>query len=71
MGVSKMELSGLERDFLSRLVVEPWASPPLFDHSLVARLAEAGFVTAGCSPSGVVWYEITDAGVQALRESEA
>ena len=64
-----MELNGLERDFLSRLAVEPWASPPLFDHTLVARLVEARLVTAGCAPSGAIWYEITDEGLAAVLQS--
>lgn len=67
MGRPTMELSGLERDFLSRLAVEPWASPRLFDHSLVARLAEVGLVTAGCSSSGVIWYEITEEGLDEVQ----
>jgi len=66
-----MELNGLERDFLSRLAIEPWASPPLFDHSLVARLVEAGLVTAGCAPSGAIWYEITDDGLAAIRQGRS
>lgn len=62
-----MDLTGLERDFLSRLAVAPWGSPPLFDHSLVARLVEAGLVTAGCAPSGAIWYEITEEGLAVVR----
>ena len=42
-----MALTSLERDFLQRLSTEPWASPPLFDHNLVARLVEAGYVPSG------------------------
>jgi hypothetical protein len=33
-----MALTGLEREFLERLSAEPWASPPLFDHSLALQL---------------------------------
>jgi hypothetical protein len=44
-----MALTSLERDILQRLSSEPWASPPLFDHNLVARLVEAGYVqTENC-----------------------
>lgn len=66
-----MDLTGLERDFLSRLAVEPWASPPLFDHSLLARLIEARLVTAGCAPNGAIWYEITDEGLAEVRGRRA
>ena len=58
-----MELNGLERDFLSRLAVTPWTGPPL-----LARLLEEGLVTAGCAPSGAIWYEITDEGRNAIRK---
>lgn len=61
-----MPLTPLEREFLTRLAKEPWASPPLFDHSLVARLAEAGFVEADALPSGEVLYAITNTGLAAL-----
>ena len=39
-----MTLTDLEREFLERLSKQQWTSPPLFDHSLVARLVEAGYV---------------------------
>ncbi len=65
-----MDLTGLERDSLSRLAVEPWSSPPLFDHSLLARLVEAKLVTAGCAPNGAIWYEITDEGSAEVRGGE-
>lgn len=39
-----MELTDLERDFLRRLIGECWVSPPMFDHEIVARLVELGFV---------------------------
>jgi DNA-binding PadR family transcriptional regulator len=57
-----MELTSLEREFLERLAGGPWASPPLFDHSLVARLVEAGLVQTETLPDGSVEYEITNAG---------
>jgi hypothetical protein len=44
-----MTLTSLEHEFLLRLSIEPWISPPLFDHSLVVRLVEAGYVqSVGC-----------------------
>jgi hypothetical protein len=61
-----MTLTSLEREFLRRLSVEPWASPPLFDHSLVVRLVEAGYVETATSQSGAVQYEITEAGRAAV-----
>ena len=54
-----MELTGLEREFLKRLAHGPWASPPLFDHSLVARLVDDGLVQTESLPGGSVQYEIT------------
>ena len=64
-----MELTGLEREFLERLADGPWASPPLFDHSLVARLVEAGLVQTETLPDRALQYEITEAGRAALAES--
>ena len=64
-----MELTGLEREFLKRLAHGPWASPPLFDHSLVARLVEGGLVQTETLPDGAVQYEIAEAGRAALAES--
>ena len=61
-----MPLTQLEREFLTRLAEQPWTSPPLFDHSLVARLAEAGYVEADALPSGEVLYVITEPGLAAL-----
>jgi hypothetical protein len=61
-----MMLRGLEQEFLQRLSVEPWTSPPLFDHSLVVRLVEAGYVETATSQSGAVQYEITEAGRAAV-----
>jgi DNA-binding PadR family transcriptional regulator len=63
-----MTLNGLERDFLERLSVEPWASPPLFDHSLIARLVEAGFVETRALPSNSIRYEVTMAGRAAVAD---
>lgn len=57
-----MELTDLERDFLRRLRGESWVSPPMFDHEIVARLVELGFVETEPLPSGDVEYRITDAG---------
>ena len=62
-----MTLTRLERTFLTRLSKEPWASPPLFDHSIVARLVEAGLIQTEALPSGEVLYEITDTGLTELE----
>jgi hypothetical protein len=63
---AKMELTGLEREFLVRLLTEPWASPPLFDHDLVVRLVEAGLVQTETLATGAVQYEITTTGRAAI-----
>jgi hypothetical protein len=59
--------ANFSRDWRSSL----WASPPLFDHSLLARLVEARLVTAGCAPTGAIWYEITDEGLAAVRDQRS
>jgi hypothetical protein len=64
-----MNLTGLEREFLVRLSAEPWASPPLFDHNLVARLVEAGLVQTETLPTGAIEYEITTTGRAAIDEA--
>ena len=64
-----MTLTDLEREFLKRLSVEPWASPPRFDHSLVAGLVEAGYVETRALPAGGVEYEITETGMAAIAEA--
>jgi len=61
-------MTDLEREFLQRLSVERWTSPPLFDHSLVAGLVEAGYVETRALPTGSVEYEITEAGMAAIAE---
>jgi hypothetical protein len=63
-----MALTGLEREFLERLSAEPWASPPLFDHRLVTRLVDAGYVQTETLPTGSVHYEITEAGRAAIAD---
>ena len=63
-----MTLTDLELEFLERLSVERWTSPPLFDHSLVARLVEVGYVETRALPTGSVEYEITEAGMAAIAE---
>ena len=62
-----MELTDLEREFLQRFMEEPWQSPPLFDHNLVARLVETGYVETDVLPTrGTVLYAITEAGRTAV-----
>ena len=65
-----MTLTGLEREFLERLSKQRWASPPLFDHGLVARLVESGYVETRTLPTGSVEYEITDAGRAAIADDD-
>jgi hypothetical protein len=61
-----MTLTELGREFLEQLAGGPWASPPLFDHSLIARLVEAGLVKTEALPDGSVQYEITEAGREVI-----
>ena len=68
-GLIAMELTGLEREFLKRLVHGPWASPSLFDHGLVARLVDDGLVQTESLPGGSVQYEITDAGRAKIEQA--
>ena len=63
-----MTLTSLEHEFLQRLSTEPWTSPPLFDHSLIARLVEVGYVETQTLPSGSIRYEITDTGRPAIAD---
>jgi hypothetical protein len=42
------------------------APSPLFDHSLVARLVEVGYVQTEALPTGAMQYEITEAGKDAI-----
>jgi hypothetical protein len=63
-----MTLTSLEQEFLQRLSTEPWTSPPLFDHSLIARLVEVGYVETRTLPSGSVRYEITGTGRPAIAD---
>jgi hypothetical protein len=37
-----MTLNTIERDFLTRLSLEPWTSPPVFDYGLIDRLVRDG-----------------------------
>jgi hypothetical protein len=55
-------LTILERMFLKRLLFGRWTSPPRFNHGVVSRLVDAGYVqTVSLSPN-VLQYEITEAG---------
>jgi hypothetical protein len=56
-----MRLSTIEGDFLRRLSVEPWTSPPVFDHGLLDRVVRENYVTTLATGHGVR-YEITDLG---------
>ena len=56
-----MRLTTIESDFLARLSLEPWTSPPVFDHGLLERLVDENYATAQATGHGVR-YEITDLG---------
>jgi DNA-binding PadR family transcriptional regulator len=56
-----MRLNDIESDFLRRLSLEPWTSPPVFDHGLLERLVRENYVTTQATGLGV-HYEITDLG---------
>ncbi len=61
-----MTLNSIERDFLTRLSLEPWTSPPVFDHGLIDRLVRDGYVTSRAVALDAVYYEITDLGRAAI-----
>jgi DNA-binding PadR family transcriptional regulator len=61
-----MRLNSVERDFLTRLSIEPWTSPPVFDHRLLDRLVQEKYVTSQAVALGAVHYEITDLGRAAI-----
>ena len=56
-----MSLTTIESDFLSRLSLESWTSPPVFDHSLLERMVFRKYVTTRATGHGV-HYEITNSG---------
>jgi hypothetical protein len=42
--------------------LEQWTSPPVFDHGLLDRLVQAGYVTTPSAALDAICYEITDSG---------
>ena len=56
-----MRLNTIESDFLTRLSLESWTSPPVFDHGLLDRLVGEKYVTTKAMGHGV-HYEITNLG---------
>jgi hypothetical protein len=64
-----MRLTGIERDFLTRLSHQPWTSPPVFDHRLLERLVEKKYVVANSAALDAVYYEITDLGRRAIIDA--
>jgi hypothetical protein len=64
-----MTLNGIERDFLNRLSLQAWTSPPLFDHRLLDGLVEARYITRQSAALDAVYYEITDAGRAAVVDA--
>jgi len=63
-----MRLMPLEHDFLNRLCDQAWTNPRLFDHALISRLIEAGYVQTEALPSGEVRYQITNVGRLTLED---
>ena len=62
-----MTLNSIEGDFLRRLCLESWTSPPVFDHGLLERMVRGNYVTTRPTGHGVL-YEITDFGrAEALK----
>lgn len=68
-GVAAMDLNSIERDFLTRLSLEPWTSPPVFDHRLLDRLVREKYVTSQAVALDAVYYEITDLGRASIVEA--
>jgi DNA-binding PadR family transcriptional regulator len=60
-----MRLTTVEGDFLTRLSLESWTSPPVFDHRLLERMVHEKYVTTQATGHGV-HYEITDLGHAAI-----
>jgi hypothetical protein len=56
-----MRLNDIERDFLKRLSLKPWTSPPVFDHGLLERMVQRKYVTTQATGHGVR-YELTGLG---------
>jgi DNA-binding PadR family transcriptional regulator len=56
-----MVLTTIEGDFLTRLSLASWTSPPVFDHRLLERMVHENYVTTKATGHGV-YYEITDLG---------
>jgi DNA-binding PadR family transcriptional regulator len=66
-----MRLTRIESDFLTRLSLESWTSPPVFDHSLLDRLVREKYVTT-LATGHDVHYEITNLGrAEILRATYA
>jgi len=60
-----MRLNSLELAFLERLSLNDWTSPPVFDHRLLDRVVDVGYV-AKHAALDAVHYEITDIGRAAV-----
>jgi DNA-binding PadR family transcriptional regulator len=60
-----MRLTTIEGDFLTRLSLESWTSPPVFDHGLLERMVREKYVITQATGHGV-YYEITDLGRTAV-----
>jgi hypothetical protein len=64
-----MRLTTIEGDFLTRLSLESWTSPPVFDHRLLERMVREKYVATQATGHGI-HYEITDLGhVAILRQA--
>ena len=61
-----MTLNSIELAFLARLSIEPWTSPPVFDHRLLDRLVQFEYISAQSAALDAIHYEITDSGRAAV-----
>jgi len=64
--VTARTLNSVELAFLERLSLNAWTSPPVFDHRLLERVVDAGYVAQQPAALDAVHYEITDNGRAAV-----
>jgi hypothetical protein len=70
LAIAAMTLNSIEGDFLTRLSLNPWTSPPVFDHRLLDRLVREKYVTSQASALDAVYYEITDLGRAVIIDAQ-
>jgi hypothetical protein len=59
--ISVVRLNTIESDFLTRLSLESWTSPPVFDHGLLDQLVREKYVTTQATGNGI-HFEISNLG---------